>query len=284
MTIAMFRGRGFFLLCLAGLYTGILMSPGFMGSVVDKSQGSFSAQPTAMGGRAMVLRAKQTIRWAQELATNGGMANIRICEIGPGRGILAKQAAEQGNEYLAIDMDQAAIDRIRPYAEWSFCGRVPPMPDDMPRADAFVCENVIEHLSSHDEVKALLLACRAKMRTIPNGVIVLRFPEIKYSRWRFYDTQDHQYVTSLARITSLCRECGFEIERCGYSFDHLDGWRGKLAWSAKRCFPWQVMHDLFYEPWQTSPWSTLAQKVPHGYVVAKKGYGVVIYQLTEWRE
>jgi hypothetical protein len=43
-----------------------------------------------------------------------------------------------------------------------------------------------------------------------------------------------------------------------------------MVYTVKRCFPWRAMHNLFYSPYQTSPWSTLAQKVPHCYVVAVK--------------
>jgi SAM-dependent methyltransferase len=251
----------------AVLYLGILIGPGIMGKAVDKAEGSFGGSMTALGGRAVRLRAAATMDWIRAAGVAGG----GVCEIGPGRGVLAREADRRDYCYFAIDCDPAAIARVRHIATAVCVARVPPMPVNLGPMNAIVCENVLEHMSGYAEAADLVRGFYDGL--YPGGCLVLRCPDVRYTQWGFWDNaQDHQYVTTLRRVTMLCREAGFEIERCGYSFDHLSGARGQWAYLAKRCFPWRLMHNLFYAPWMTSPWSTLADKVPHAYVVAvKKG-------------
>lgn len=246
-------------------YLGILVAPVFMGSVVDKADGSFAGGMTAVGGRAVRMMAAQTLGWIRD----AGIGHGGVCEIGPGRGILADEVVRRGYRYYAVDCDPAAIGRVLHVASGTCVARVPPMPEDLPPMNAIVCENVLEHMEGYTQALALVRCFHDGL--VPGGVLVLRMPDVRYARWGFWDNaQDHQYVTSLRRVTMLCRESGFEIARYGYSFDHLAGWKGRAAYAMKRCFPWRWMHNLCYGPWLTSPWSKVAEKVPHAYVVARK--------------
>ncbi len=246
------------------LYLAILVAPGLMGGVVDEAQGSFAGGVTRVGGLALQSRARQTMGWVREEC---GRGHFSLCEIGPGRGVLARAACNDPEcLYFAIDMEQRSLDAICG-AMGRYCCRVPPMPAEMPAVDAIVAENVLEHSTGYQEAKAMLLAFRGKLN--PGGCVVLRCPSVLHLVFGFWDgAQDHQYVTSLRRLTMLCRECGFRIDRCGLAFDHWTGKTGWLVYQVKRCWPWRIMHNMFYQPWQTSPWSKLGEKVPHCYVVA----------------
>lgn len=253
---------------LVVLYAGILLSPGLLGgSVVDKSGDPFAGQMTSVGGTAMIARAVQTLLWIEQVS--GLDFQNRVCEIGPGRGILAQVARNTGYWYCAIDMDATALERVRDFAHVTYCTRVPPMPTGMPLVDAIVLENVIEHMASYAEAVALIGACRDKLTT--GGCIVVRAPDVRYLKWGFWTTADHQWVTCLPRLTVLMREQGFEIERQGYALDHMTGMRARVANLLLRCWPWQAVHDVLYEPWESSPWSRLASKTLHAYVVGRKG-------------
>jgi hypothetical protein len=250
---------------MSALYAVILVLPALLGgSVLDKSRDSFRGQMTSLGGAAMRTRAEQTLRWGRQAV---GKNRVSICEIGPGRGTFAACATQDTDcLYWAIDMDPAPLARI-PKAIGCYCCRVPPMPSELPLVDLIVCENVLEHMANYTEAREFLSACHGSLQR--GGAIVLRFPEIREARWRFWEeAPDHAYVTSLRRMMNLLGEVGFHTRRQGLSLDHWTGLTGWLASRTLRCFPWQTMHDLCYEPWLSSPWSRLAAKTRHAYVVA----------------
>ncbi len=254
-------------LALSIVYLGILFAPAFLGgSVLDKSTNAFRGQMTSTGGRAMRARAQQTIRWAEKAT---GCKYLSICEIGPGRGVLAREAAARPGMYFAVDMDPCVLENVKGLAHGRYCGRVPPLPDEIPPVHTIVAENVLEHVADYAEARAFLAACRDKLR--PGGCIVLRFPEIRESGWRFWEeAPDHAFVTTSRRMMNLLGEAGFSVQRQGLALDCFTGWRGWMVSRALRCFPWQTMHGLFYRPELSSPWSRLAAKTRHGYIVATR--------------
>jgi hypothetical protein len=83
-----------------------------------------------------------------------------------------------------------------------------------------VCEAVIEHMRSIDEVYLLLQGIFDNLT--PGGCLILRFPDIGYGTvGSFYDSPDHTFPCTLRRICEYCRETGFEIAQAGYSTDGM---------------------------------------------------------------
>lgn len=213
-----------------------------------------SAAPTAIGVGCMRSRAVHTLSFIKP----GGI----VCEIGIGRGVLRSEAKNRGFTYWGVDMD--------PNVSPDVVARVPPLPDmqSMP-ADAIIMESIIEHLADYDQVDQLIGECFDALA--PDGLVVIRVPDIRYARWRFWDaTPDHTYVTSSTRIAKICHDNGFEIVESGHYLDQFTGWRAFAVYWAKSVWPWQAMHDCLYEPWQESAFSKIGEKVPGTYMVCRK--------------
>jgi len=261
------------LVVVATLYSACLVVPAFLGgSVLDKSKDSFRGSMTLVGAGTMKWRAWQTVHWTISAMDR---VPLSMCEIGPSRGVLAHE--NYAMTYYAVDLDPACLANVVKQRQGTrsatcYLCRVPPLPPEMPNVDVVVAENVLEHMADYGEAKAFLAGCFDKL--LPGGCIVLRFPEIRESGWRFWEeAPDHAYVTTGRRVMNLLGEVGFRVQRQGLALDCFDGWKGWIIATGLRCFPWQTMHDLCYAPYLSSPWSRLAAKTRHCYVVAVKSEG-----------
>jgi len=222
----------------------------------NPSSPGIAGTPTSVGSTLMVKRAEHTLSY---------IPSGTVCEIGVGRGVLADTAKRRGYTYWGIDCDPDTLTGIDP----NWCQLVPPLPPLPYTPDAFVIESVIEHLPDHDTVVQLLGECHDALRN--GGILFVRTPDIRYAKWNFWDAApDHTYVTSMRRLSTLCREAGFEIVDHGYYLDHLTGVPAKAVYLASRLWPWRTLHGWLYEPWQESAFSKIAEKVPGLFIVGSK--------------
>lgn len=256
-----FKWLWLLLLCI-GLYLAVPLAVFAIRSAPTDPFTADTWQPetvTSVGTSCMRARARHTLSFVPRPGV--------LCEIGPGRGILAIEAKKQGLSYWAIDMDATALSHI--LAEKKFVCRVPPMPEFPDVPVAIVIESVLEHMKDSQEVSELLSQCYERLAW--RGILVIRVPEIRYAKWRFWDcAPDHTYVTSLRRLTTLTRSAGFTINRDGYYLDQFTGLSAQLVYRFKSLWPWDLLHDVFYEPWQESAFSKIAEKVPGCYIIAQK--------------
>lgn len=221
-----------------------------------------SSEVTSLGLYLMRRRARQTLRWCQAKS---------ILEIGPGRGVLAGEALAAGVSYSAIDQDPAVLQRL-PAGAATVCRRVPPLlPADGRRVDAVVAEAVLEHMPDYATAAHFVRSCRSALQ--PGGRLVLRFPEIRFSRFAFWEfPPDHEYVTSLPRVCTLVEQNGFEIVRSGYFVDCFCGPAAHLAWWLIRLLPTRILQTLVF--WGTGArkniWSKIGEKAPQAYILARR--------------
>lgn len=250
------------LLVCGVLYSSVPLAVFIMRSApTDPLKEGWSGTVTSAGSFNMRQRARHTLSFVPFLTG-------AVCEIGPGRGILAAEAQKAGFHYWAIDMDKAALAGIT--ADRKFLCRIPPMPDLPEYPVAIVIESVLEHMKDSQEVSEVLFGCYEKL--IDGGVVVVRVPEIRYVKWEFWDAAtDHSYVTSKRRMATLIRASGFSIIEQGYYLDQFTGPAAHAVYRIKNLWPWGLLHNLFYEPWQESSFSKIAEKAPAVYVVAMKG-------------
>lgn len=242
---------------LFAFYIAIPLAVGLMRG--QPADGGSAGTVTPAGSACMRARARHTLSFVRR----GGA----ICEIGPGRGVLAQQAWETGFVYWAVDMDRAILEAVK--AERKYLARVPPLPELPYSPDAVVIESVLEHLNNSNEVVEIL--SEVHDRLADDGILVVRVPDIRYAQWRFWDSApDHAYVTSRRRMAMLFRQAGFGIVAEGYYLDQFTGPAAQLIYHGKKLWPWSRLHELFYAPWQESAFSKLAEKVPAYYIVGVK--------------
>jgi len=210
----------------------------------------------------MRRRARQTLRWC---------AGKSILEIGPGRGVLASEALGHCVRYSAIDQDPAVLQRLPAGADCA-CLRVPPVVsiDGWP-VDAIVAEAVLEHMPDYETAAEFVRSARRALN--PGGRLVLRFPEIRFSRFAFWEfPPDHQYVTSLPRVCTLLEHNGFVIERSGYFVDCFCGPVAHVVWWLTRLVPTRILGTVAF--WgggrRKNLWTKLGEKAPQGYIVARR--------------
>ena len=218
----------------------------------------YATEPvTALGRYFMQLRARQTLAWCPGRS---------VLEIGPGRGVLATEALRLGKDYTALDCDPEVLRNLPMQAKRIF-RRVPPIPDNV-QYDAIIAEAMLEHLGDYNQVCMFLESARQAL--VPNGRLILRFPDVQLARWLFWEyTPDHQYVTSLPRVAVILREQGWDIACSGYFVDCFTGWQAWCIDHLMRLLPTYVLHRLTgHAPHETSIWTKLREKFPMTYVVA----------------
>jgi len=222
----------------------------------DPLYGGFSGGVTSIGMTCMNGRADHTLSFAP--------ANGMVCEVGVGRGVLANRALARGYRYLGVDIDEA----VRLYTSADVVIQLaPPLPDMDP--DIIVMESLLEHMPDYGSAKALIVECYEKLQ--PGGRVVIRVPEIRYAKWRFWDgAPDHAWVTSTRRVTTVARMVGFQIIEHGLYLDQFTGISAKLVYWCKSLWPWQTIHNVLYEPWQESAFSKIHEKIPSAYIVLEK--------------
>lgn len=219
------------------------------------------ARVTSMGLWLMERRARQTLTWCQAK---------RILEIGPGRGVFAREAcAHQDVEYWAVDADNDVLNAMPPQATTLLC-RVPSLARGDPvRFGAVVAEAVLEHMSGYEQAGEFIADCRQHL--IPGGRLILRFPEIRFLGLRFWEyPPDHQYVTSLARVAALVEQEGFSVLFAGHFVDCWTGPAAHLVWWLTRLIPTRLLHRLAGGGYRKTIWSKLGEKAPQGYLVAQR--------------
>lgn len=218
---------------------------------------------TSLGLELVRRRALQSLEWA------GGH---KVLEIGPGRGVLAREAIALGREYWAVDERDDVLADLPPQAH---CVRLRLPTTCWPdgtcgQFDAVICEAVIEHMPGYDGAVLLLAGIEQSLRI--GGRLVLRAPDAWYSRWGFWDfAPDHQYVTTVRRLSGLLQSRGWRIIDAGIFVDQFTGWRAWLIWQCTRWLPAGLLGRMTgHRPWQCSTWWKIRGKVPQAYVVAEK--------------
>lgn len=225
------------------------------------------ARVTKPGLWLMRRRARQTLAWCSGAA--------RILEIGPGRGVFAAECIARKLFYVAIDQSLDVLKRL-PCPAHTIWHRVPPLLPEkhllrQTPLDAVVAEAVLEHMAGYADTVALVQSIHRVVR--PGGRVVLRFPEIRFSRFAFWEfAADHQYVTSLPRVCALLEQNGFVVERSGYFVDCFCGPAAHLIGWLTRLIPTRMLQTVAF--WATGGrkniWAKLGEKSPQAYVVAVK--------------
>jgi len=226
-------------------------------------------QPTKLGLKIVEFRARTTIKTIKKF-TSGN----RMLEIGPGRGIFAKEAIKQGYEYDAISpyQEELQIDG----AHEVFYGAWPRMMKHS--YDVIVAQHVIEHCAGYEQ--AFVFAEYAYKYLNKGGLFFVCAPDCRYGIQQFYlRDPTHQFVTNIHRVCNLLTNAQFEIAdarlaMCGlkfpwYLFIHI-GVQLPLKFAMK-LFPMGLLYYFTdYKPGQSTKLMKIRNIIPECRIVGIK--------------
>lgn len=162
-------------------------------------------QATRLGLTLVRRAARQSLAALQDHGTLQ-----QIIEVGPGRGMFGQACLDQGIGYTGVECNAQGCETLRSLGLEMVQALVPPFPDGLPQADAFVAMHVIEHMITLNDAIDFVQGARALLRD--QGLILLVAPDIRYAKeWYWCCNYSHNYVTSTPRLVQLLQENGFEI-------------------------------------------------------------------------
>ncbi len=165
----------------------------------------FRSEPTRLGR----WLAEVSLRSAFQRLLKNGQVNS-VIEVGPGRGVIAQACRKRNIDYLGIDCNPGACDSLEKQGFKMKQAFVPPFPEDIEPADAFIATMVIEHMPTCKEAEQFVHGARDLLND--DGLILLVAPDIRYARsWFWHAGYSHNFVTSAYRLAQILDENGFDV-------------------------------------------------------------------------
>lgn len=161
---------------------------------------------TSLGLRIAQWECGRLMNWAMR---HCDMFANSVCEIGPGKGHVCRWSKKKNLWYAAIDQTDVAKEMLTEMgADMVLVNRVPPGPEML--VDIYVMFAVLEHMDGPKEAKQVIESIFANLR--PGGVVAILVPDIRfYGRFFWENSSEHNYPTSMGRVSRLLEECGFKV-------------------------------------------------------------------------
>ncbi len=192
----------------------------------------FETPPTAFGNWLQTKKANKV--WERLQLHHPRI--VRMLEIGPGLGEIAKIGMAAQIDYHAIEMNFTRASALRKSGVSIAISYVPPIPAKDEKFDAVVVHNVIEHMP--DFSAAIRFLGEIVRVTRGNGLVFINSPDYLAATRHFWDADyTHNFPVTMRRLNQMFRDQGLEIVNKGYFSGPISGGSATLAsWSA-RCFP-----------------------------------------------
>ncbi len=133
----------------------------------------FKAKPTRIG---LWLARRAMYQALDRLLKHRDVKSV--VEVGPGRGFFGKACIEKGINYLGIDCNQKGCEILLTKGLEMIQTYVPPFPEGIKLADAFVAIHVIEHMPTLQRIFEFVEGARDLLNE--DGLILLAEPDIRY--------------------------------------------------------------------------------------------------------
>lgn len=135
---------------------------------------------------------------------------LKLLEIGPGIGILAKLCKEKGIEYCAIEPNQKLYEGLQSQGFSIIKAEAPPIPYPDHSFNAVYMDQLLEHMDGYKN--ALFLIKEAYRVLAPEGLLCLIVPNYLTEKDLFFDIDyTHNFVTTSRRIKQILYDNGFKI-------------------------------------------------------------------------
>jgi SAM-dependent methyltransferase len=161
-----------------------------------------SDRVTGLGARLARMGQERVFRFA-EIGPD-----MRVLEIGPGRGAFAERCIKAGASYVAVEANADMAEGLRRRGCEVIMGLVPPLPALPAPFDRVVLSEVLEHMPTYEA--ALELASQIRDVLAEDGRIVVSVPD--YLNWQshFYiEDFTHSYPVTFRRLRGLLLSAGF---------------------------------------------------------------------------
>ena len=185
-----------------------------------------------------------------------------VCEIGPGRGHVFHWARERELKYTAIDQinasQQEGMDKF-------IVARVPPLPHVA--ADIYVFFALLEHMDGVKEALELTKSVYANLTK--GGVVAILVPDIRFDGRFFWEFSDeHNFVTSMQRVSTLLEKCGFTVIRKEMLVSGIRLPLGYLIALPARALRWLY---VFFKPCTAlTAGHKISMKTPRAFLIGRK--------------
>lgn len=130
-------------------------------------------------------------------------------EVGPGHGYVAEIVSSYGFAYRFVDTSQSIVNELSAKGYTGKLCRANEL-NDAERFDVVYLSHVLEHSSSWNDAREMLVACRKLLN--PGGHVVIVSPDILSWRREFWNVDHtHGYPTSLRNVCQLVDDVGLAV-------------------------------------------------------------------------
>lgn len=167
------------------------------------------------------------------------IAGKRVCEIGPGRGLLADWCVRQGARYVGIEKSAEFVQVLRNRSLVVLHQAIPPLPLLPSPFDAVIVCTVLEALTPEQVV---LFLRQAHAVLVPGGRLFLTTRDFLWLGLDFWRTTCMgQCPTTRLGLCAAVREAGFSVVRCQYYSIVPGSWMFRLmpSWT-DRLIQWRA--------------------------------------------
>ena len=145
----------------------------------------------------------------------GKLKEMKLLEIGPGKGYFAQSCREKKIDYWAIEGNKLMADQLKKRGFKNiFHALVPPI-NLRGKFEIIFMNQLLEHLDSSKEAIFLIKECQKRLKK--GGLLIIASPDLPSCGFDFW-THDytHNYPTSLLRIRQLLLNNDFKILKEDY--------------------------------------------------------------------
>ncbi len=168
--------------------------------------------PTRIGMNLVKQTDRKIIDIFKKLAKK---KDINLLEIGPGRGMFARQCKKQGIKYTAIEINPILADDLKDNGFNVLKSNVPPIPIESNKFDIVHMNQVFEHMNDFSVAQELIKECYRVLKK--NGILCIISPDYLMWREEFFNVDyTHNYVTTLRRLNETYYDNNLKIVSVNY--------------------------------------------------------------------
>ncbi|MFW6025681.1 MAG: class I SAM-dependent methyltransferase [Candidatus Woesearchaeota archaeon] len=138
------------------------------------------------------------------------LQKLKILEIGPGKGDMAKKCMEKNLDYTAIEANKTMSNNLKSKGIKVYNKTVPPI-NIKGNFDVIFMNQVFEHMENRTEALTLFEECKNYLNE--KGLLIISVPDIRYWKEDFFASDyTHSFPLSLYSLRQIYTDFGFEIK------------------------------------------------------------------------
>lgn len=161
--------------------------------------------------------------------------DIKILEIGPGKGYFAQACRNKKLNYTGIEANKKMFKKLKQKGFPVYNKFVPPI-DLTSKFDIIFMDQVFEHMKNRDEALDLIKDCKNHLNK--NGLLMISVPDIRYFKEDFFACDyTHNFPLSIHSLKQIFIDFDFDIKYANVKNLIFEGPSlSKLIWSLTRIF------------------------------------------------